>query len=289
MDVAGYLRRLGLGRLAGQEASVEGLHALHRAHAERVPYECLEIWLGRPTTVDPTESARRIVLGGGGYCFHLNGAFSLLLSALGYEVTRHVGGVQGSAAAAAGANADHLVITVSGLPAPQSPEGRWLVDLGMGDGLHDPLPLVAGVYEQGPFTFGLRPSEAVPGGWRFDHDGRGSFLGMDFRSEPTGMSAFAGQHARLTTSPDSGFVRVATVARRDATGADMLRGLVLTRVGELAGTRTLEEPEDYFTALADVFGLTLSDVGHDERGDLWRRLVAAHQHWLTTRAAGPAA
>src|SRR3954470_14173820 len=84
IDVAGDLRRLRLPELAGAAPSAEGLFALHRAHAELVPYETLEIWLGRPTTVDPAESVRRILRGRGGYCFHVNGAFSELLMALGY-------------------------------------------------------------------------------------------------------------------------------------------------------------------------------------------------------------
>ncbi|BFU42299.1 arylamine N-acetyltransferase family protein [Krasilnikovia sp. MM14-A1004] len=285
IDVPGYLRRLGLAHLAGQAPSVTALHALHRAHAERVPYECLEIWLGRPTSVDPAESVRRIVAGRGGYCYHLNGAFSALLRALGYRVTRHVGGVQGSADQPAGASANHLVLTVAGLPSSASPGGRWLVDLGMGDGLHEPLPLTEGPCRQGPFRYSLRPSSAEPGGWRFDHDPRGSFVGMDFRPEAVGMSAFAARHDHLSTSPESGFVRVATVHRRDASGADVLRGLVLTRVGD-ADTRTvLDDRGDYFAALADVFGLTLDDLTPAERDTLWQRLGAAHERWLGRRDA----
>jgi N-hydroxyarylamine O-acetyltransferase len=281
MDVTGYLRRLGLGDLAGAPPSVAALDALHRAHAERVPYECLQIWLGRPTTVDPRESAARILRGRGGYCFHLNGAFALLLRSLGYRVTRHVGGVQGRGPGEiAGAVGNHLVLTVSGLPSPAAPDGRWLVDLGMGDGLHGPLPLAAGEYRQGPFRFVLRPSEAEPGGWRFDHDDLGSFLGMDFRPGATRMAAFAGRHEELCTSPGSGFVRVAVVARRDATGADILRGLTLTRVGGTGDRTVLTGPADYFAALADVFGLTL-DVTPAERAALWRRLATSHEQWVS--------
>ncbi len=281
IDVPGYLRRLGLRRLAGQAPSVAGLHELHRAHAERIPYECLEIWLGRPTTVDPAESVSRILRGRGGYCYHLNGAFSALLRALGYRVTRHVGGVQSSAERPAGASANHLVLTVSGLPGSD----RWLVDLGMGDGLHEPLPLAEGDYRQGPFRYALRPSEAEPGGWRFDHDPRCSFLGMDFRAEETGMSAFAAQHEHLSTSPESGFVQTACVQRRDGSGVDGMRGLVLARVGD-ASTRTiLDGPAEYFAALADVFGLTLGDVTPAERAALWRRLAAAHEKWLAQRTS----
>ncbi|GAA4603297.1 arylamine N-acetyltransferase [Actinoplanes octamycinicus] len=284
MDVPGYLHRLGLGDLTGQPPSLPALHALHTAHAERVPYEVLEIWLDRPTTIDPLDSARRIVAGRGGYCFHLNGAFAELLRALGYQVTRHVGGVQGSATDPAGATANHLVLTVTGLPAPQSPDGAWLVDLGMGDGLHAPLPLVAGDYEQGGFHYRLRPSEAEPGGWRFDHDPRGSFVGMDFRAEPTTMAAFADQHRHLSTSPESGFVRVATAARRDATGVDILRTLVLTRVGDHPARTELTTRSDYFTAMADIFGITFADVSPAGRDTLWSRLTTAHEQWLATKS-----
>jgi N-hydroxyarylamine O-acetyltransferase len=287
IDVSGYLRRLGLDPGAFSEPGVAELHALQRAHAERVPYEGLWIWLGQDTTIEPSESVGRILRGRGGYCYHLNGAFSTLLHALGYRVTRHVGGVQGNASLPAGASANHLVLTVSGLPSEAAPDGRWLVDLGLGDALHEPLPLVPGEYRQGPFRYRLRPSEVEPGGWRFDHDARGSFLGMDFRAEATGMSAFEAQHRHLSTSPDSGFVQVAVVQRRDAGGADNLRGLVLARVGD-ADTRTvLDDRRDYFTALADVFGLTLDDVTAAGRDALWERLVASHTHFLSRQNSLP--
>ncbi|WP_239104189.1 arylamine N-acetyltransferase [Microbispora corallina] len=80
VDVAGYLGRLDLGELTQHRPRVEALEVLHRAHAERVPCECLEVRLDRPTTVDPAESARRVA-GGGGYCFHLNGGRSRCCSA----------------------------------------------------------------------------------------------------------------------------------------------------------------------------------------------------------------
>ena len=284
IDVAGYLRRLRLPGSAGAGPSVEGLFALHRAHAELVPYETLEIWLGRPTTVDPAESVGRILRGRGGYCFHLNGAFSALLTALGYRVTRHFGGVQGNALRSAGATGNHLVLTVAGLPSAEAPEGRWLVDLGMGDGLHEPLPLTPGAFRQGPFAYALSESVAEPGGWRFDHDPRGSFLGMDFRAGPTEMTAFAEMHEFLSTSPESGFVRTLAICRRDATGCDTLRGLTLTRLGESENRTLLDDRADWFAAVTDVFGIPLDDVTPTERDALWRRLTEAHEEWLARAA-----
>ncbi|MEU7896935.1 arylamine N-acetyltransferase [Nonomuraea sp. NPDC049152] len=274
MDVTAYLRRLGL---ESAPPSVDHLRALHAAHVERVPYEALEIWLDRPTTVEPAESAARILSGRGGYCYHLNGALSALLAALGYEVTRHVGGVQNHGTEP-GVTGNHLVLTVR-LPSSDGPD-EWLVDAGLGDALHEPLPLVEGRYRQGPFEYGLRPSEVAPGGWRFDHDPRGSFVGMDFGMKPAEMSEFEAMHEELSTSPTSGFVRVATLNRRDASGVDILRGLVLTRIGaDGGGSTTMESAADYFHALEDVFGL---DLPAADRSLLWGKLVRAHEAWTAS-------
>ncbi|MFI6320235.1 arylamine N-acetyltransferase [Nonomuraea sp. NPDC050556] len=275
MDPSAYLRRLGRGDLIGAPADLETLTALHSAHMERVAYETLEIWLDRPTTVDPLESAARIVGGRGGYCYHLNGAFGELLRTLGYEVRRHVGGIQPRDGEPE-ITGNHVVLTVHGLG-----DSGWLVDMGMGDGPHRPLPLVEGVYEQGPFTYGLRPSEIAPGGWRFDHDPSGSFPGMDFGPAEADMTAFIDMHEYLSTSPESGFVKhAAVVGRVDSAGVDVLRGLSLTRIGLGRRSTTLETADDYFAALADVFWLTLDDVTTQERERLWARLVRAHERWL---------
>jgi N-hydroxyarylamine O-acetyltransferase len=282
LDTAGYLRRLDVDDPG--EPSVEALRALHAAHVERVAYEALEIQLGRPTTVDPHEAAERIVARHrGGYCFHLNGAFSLLLQDLGYDVVWHRAGVENhSDARPPGAGiANHLALTVHGLPDDACPSGEWLVDVGLGDALHEPLPLQAGDHVQGPFRYRLRPSEVEPGGWRLDHDRSGSFAGMDFRPGRATTADFADRHRFLSTSPDSGFVRTCSAQRRDAGGVDALTGCVLRRIGDGATEpRTLETQAEWFQALADVFGLPLTDVDATARAALWARVHAAHEAWL---------
>jgi N-hydroxyarylamine O-acetyltransferase len=278
LDIAGYLRRLDIDDPG--PPSVEGLRALHRAHVERIPYEAIEIQLGRPTTVDPYEAAHRIVSRHrGGYCYHLNGAFSVLLDALGYDVTWHRGGVQNRREPRPpGATiANHLALTVQGLP---DHDGAWLVDVGLGDALHEPLPLAAGRYRQGPFAYELRRSEVEPGGWRFDHDPQGSFKGMDFRPGRATTGDFEQRHAYLSTSPDSQFVRTCSVQRRDAGGIDILTGCVLKRIGLRAGgPRTLETQQEWFDALADLFDLPLTDLTRAEREALWARVRDAHAKW----------
>ncbi|MET8849369.1 arylamine N-acetyltransferase [Amycolatopsis sp. NPDC004625] len=268
-DVTGYLQRLGLG---AEPPSLPALRRLHAAHVERVPYEPLEIQLGRPTPLEPSASVARILRGRGGYCYHLNGAFSALLHALGYQVARHLGGVQGSAADEPNVDRNHLALTVTGLP--EDPAASWLVDAGLGDGIHEPLPLREGTYVQGPHTYRLRPSEVAPGGWRFDHDPTGSFAGFDFAPGLAEMADFAEKHEWLSTSPESGFVRVCVLQRRDATGVDTLRALTLNRHGvkELIGS-----PEEWWTAAADVFGIPAAQFTDEERARLWRQCVAQHE------------
>src|SRR5207248_774058 len=136
LDVTAYLHRLGC---TAEPPSADALRRLHIAHLERVPYEALEIALERITPLAPEASLARILRGRGGYCYHLNGAFSALLRALGYQVTRHLGGVQGGPGDAPNVDRNHLALTLAGLP--EDPSASWLVDVGLGDGIHEPLPL----------------------------------------------------------------------------------------------------------------------------------------------------
>ncbi|MDX3539406.1 arylamine N-acetyltransferase [Streptomyces sp. MB09-01] len=270
IDIDRYLAVLGVGRPAAP--TVEVLGALHRAQVERVAYENLDIHLGRPTGIGAAESVARIVRGRGGYCFHLNGAFGALLTALGYDVTQHRAGVQSTPEAPAGPAGDHLALTV------RIDGERWLVDTGLAGAMHEPLPLREGTYTQGPFTYAMAPSVAAPGGWRFTHDPRGAFTAMDFAPDPVELSSFAAEHVRLSTSPESGFVRVLTAQLRDAEGVDVLRGCVLRRI-DAEGTheRTIDSADDWYDVLARVFRLDLTDVDAPARAELWHRVHTVHR------------
>ncbi len=213
---AAYLDRLGL---EAEPPSIDALQRLHRRQVERVPYETMWIHAGEAWGIDPVDSVARVALKGrGGYCFHLNGAFSELLRSLGYAVTRHIGGVHGPGGPDAEMLTNHLVLTVAELPTPEHPSGVWYVDAGLGDALHEALPLAAGAYDQGPFHLALRATADGVGDWHLTHDPQGSFTGMSWRTAPAEISAFEERHRWLSTSPDSGFVRVAAAQHRDADG-----------------------------------------------------------------------
>ena len=281
-DGATYLQRLGLERLGvdAEAPSVEALFAIHRAHVERVPYETLWIQLGEGWTIEPRSSSARIAGDRrGGYCFHLNGALSELLGALGYHVTRHVGGVHGPDGSRDAEMTNHLVLMVHDLPSEGNPSGTWYVDAGLGDAPHEPLPLVAGEYRQGPFDLVLAETPGGVGDWHLTHDPKGSFTGMAWRTAPTGMEAFTERHVWLSTSPESGFVKVLTVQRRDAAGVDILRGLTPEADRERPGRAHLETATELSAALGDLFGLDVDVMGDQVLAGLWAKVHRAHLAW----------
>jgi arylamine N-acetyltransferase len=282
-EIAAYLHRLGIAHPG--PPSVAALFALHRAHVQRIAYESIDVQLGRPSTVEPEYCLERIVQGRGGYCVQLNTAFSVLLAALGYQVTRHAAVVQASAAVpvSAAESAPHLALSV------EVEESCWLVDVGLGDGLYEPLPARPGTYRQGPFSYRLSPSQTEPGGLRFDHDPRGSLVGMDIRMVPARQQEFSRWHDYLVTSTESRLVRTLTVMRRDAVGASGLTGCLLRRVDRAGRTvREITDRQDWFDVLAGDFGLQLADLDPAERNALWARVRAAHEVWLERNAASRA-
>ncbi len=274
-----YLELLGVAARPGA-VDVETLTALQRAHLARVPYDTIDVYRGRAPGIDTSASVARIVAGRGGYCFHLNGAFSVLLDWLGVDVTRHLAGVQGRGVPVApGANGNHLALTVSGLGSPEP----LLVDVGLGDGPGDPIPLRAGVAEQGTFRYTLSTSDAVPGGWRFDHDACGWFVGFDAliteRSVP--MSAFAPNHRDLSTLATSGFTRIPTVQRRVGDAVEALRGCVLSVVRDATVESVdVETSSEWWALVIDRFGLAYDDLTAAERAEVWDRTRSTHLEWV---------
>ncbi|MBT2446654.1 arylamine N-acetyltransferase [Streptomyces sp. ISL-43] len=169
--------------------------SLQRAHLERVPYENIDIQLGRPPGIDPELSARRFGAGRGGYCFHLNGALAALLEHLGYDVTRHAGGVNADPEDR-GLSGGHLTLTV------RVDGAEYYVDAGLGDGPYEPLPLRVGTYEQGAFRYGierLAPLDGEGPGWTL-RTPDGHMARMNFRSAPAVTADFEVMHAWLSTA-----------------------------------------------------------------------------------------
>jgi N-hydroxyarylamine O-acetyltransferase len=262
-----YLSRLGLpGNLA---PTTETLTQLQRRHLDAVPYENLATMLGRPDPTDPGQTLERIAAGGNaGYCFHHNGAFEVVLRALGFTVERRSGQVWGRPVP----RLNHLVllVTIDGR--------RWWPDLGLGDALRDPVEVVAGEIRQGPFRYEI--TDAGAGAWSFRHDPAArSFDGLDVHASRPADGEVAAAHRMLSTPPEGRFTRTLVVLRRDDTGAEGLHGIRHQRTGDAVFTRDLASYDDWRAALKSL-GVSLADVAEDELRSLHARMVAAHEKWI---------
>jgi hypothetical protein len=68
--------------------------------------------------------------------------------------------------------------------------------------------------------------------------------------------------------------------RRDATGVDVIRGVVLARIGANASTADpITRQSEWFDVLADIFGLRFETSPPEYRQRLWDNVLAAHRAW----------
>ncbi len=105
-----YFGRLAV--LRPHTADAVNLHVLHRAHQMRVPFENLSIHLSEPVLLAEDVLLDKIVTRRrGGFCYELNGAFAVLLEAMGAEVRRVAARVYGGDGQA-GPPLDHMALVV---------------------------------------------------------------------------------------------------------------------------------------------------------------------------------
>src|SRR5215470_4771090 len=107
--LAAYLGRVAVPR--PRVLDVAALRGLHRAHLLAVPFENLSIHLAEPISLDEDNLLGKIVTRRrGGFCYELNGAFALLLRALGADVVMVA--ARGYGAGSLGPPFDHLALLV---------------------------------------------------------------------------------------------------------------------------------------------------------------------------------
>src|SRR6266481_8634295 len=131
-NVTAYLLRIGYrGR---PQPNIESLRRLHRKHLFSIPFENLDIHLGRPIILGQDAFYEKIIKHHrGGFCYELNGSFAALLTRLGFKVT-----ILSVRVASKGGGFspefDHMTLLVA-------LKGRWLVDVGFGDSFTEPKRL----------------------------------------------------------------------------------------------------------------------------------------------------
>ncbi len=248
--VAAYLDRIGVPR--PDVADAAALRILHRAHQVTVPFENLSIHLSEPISLDEDPLLGKIVTRRrGGFCYELNGAFALLLRALGADVVMVAARVYG--AGWLGPPFDHLALLVR----LADGTGPWVADVGFGS--HSVYPLL----------FESRQEQ---------HDPAGPFLLADAGDGDVDVLASGEPQYRIErrersladfvptcwwqqTSPESHFTRSTICSRLTADGRVSISGRTLIRTS--GGARTeqqLPHDGDLLAAYRDHFGIVLDQV-----------------------------
>ena len=247
LDVPAYLDRIGYS--GPTRPSDETLRALHRAHLFTVPFENLDIHIGRKIICDEGRFLDKIVKEGrGGFCYELNGAFAALLRELGFQVSLFAASVfqpDGSS----GHDFGHLCLRVD-------LEHPWLADVGFGESFLEPLrlepdleqPQIALVYRltQGGDLYQMEVKTA--GKWEPQYT---------FTLQPRQLSDFAAMCHYQQTSPDSHFTQNRICSLATPTGRITLSNgrLIETRDG-VRQERSVDEAE-WRQELGETFGIVL--------------------------------
>ncbi|MFL6077886.1 MAG: arylamine N-acetyltransferase family protein [Mycobacteriales bacterium] len=267
LDLAAYLRRVGWE--GGTEPTVETLVGLHRAHLAAIPFENVDVLIGRGVAVDlDSVQAKLVERRRGGYCYEHGTLFAAVLERLGYPVERTLARIGGHQPRPMPRTHMNLRVTAG--------DRVWLADTGFGSGLLEPLAFdVAGPRAQGPWTFELvRTAAAGPTGtdaWELRELVGGEWAthyGLDrVRQHPADVML---SNHFTSTFPRSPFVNRLVVARKDADALHRLtdRVYAVTRPGRPAEERAVDDAE-----LADLLtGLFRVPLDRDELAQLTARL-----------------
>ena len=236
------------------------LTEIHRQHLLTIPYEDLDVQLGRSMNLNIESTFEKIVgRRRGGWCYELNGLLGWALEEIGFDVTRILGGMLRSLDGD-DAMGNHLVLRVE-------LGGPVIADTGMGDGVLEPMRLQVGSGVQVDRQF--RFEELEDGYWRFHNHPGIAPANFDFLPART---ADEEQLARICRNlqDDSIFKKNLICMQPERTGGTKaLIGRALALPGE--EKKLLESADALCDALDTVFGLR-----DPEFRILWPQVVARH-------------
>jgi N-hydroxyarylamine O-acetyltransferase len=248
--VDAYLARIGVPR--PKEPSLSALRELHVAHVSTIPFENLDILLGRGISLELDRiQAKLVSQRRGGYCFEQNTLFLTVLRELGFDATPMEARVRIGATGLRPRT--HMVLTV------RFDQEEWLADVGFGG--------------EGPLEpIGIVPNQPARSGHRVVADGPLRVLQMPGASDWIDLYAFLPVAALpvdlevanwyTSTYPQSPFVRTLTAQRSTPDVRYVLRYPSYTEIrGTEVRTREIGRSE-LVPLLREIF---LIDVPADSR------------------------
>jgi N-hydroxyarylamine O-acetyltransferase len=247
LDLAAYLQRIGYtGELDTDEKT---LSALHLAHARSIPFENLDILLGRAVSLELDRVQDKLVQQRrGGYCFEQNTLFAGVLRELGFTVTALAARVRQRQTRPLPRTHMCLLVHAGGQ--------QWIADVGFGgEGLLQPVLLTGAPVQQ--FQWAYRVLEESPGLHVLQS------LRDDRWGDLYAFSLEAQQHADIemanyyvSTHPDSRFVRTLTVQLPAPDRRQILRNRELTTdAGGTLHSVVITDNEQLLEVLAQNFYL----------------------------------
>ncbi|HYW26439.1 MAG TPA: arylamine N-acetyltransferase [Terriglobales bacterium] len=262
LDVPAYLARVGIRALP--EPTEAALRDLHRAHVSAIPFENLDIIVGRGVDVSlPAVQAKLVARGRGGYCFEHNALFAALLDRAGFDVARLAARVRMGAGFVRARTHMTLLVLAEGRP--------WLADVGFGgDGLLDPIPLEPDrPCRQGGWMY--RVVREHEWNWAVQSQRPDGWLDLyGFALEPQHPIDYVMANHFTSTHPLSAFTRVATAQRAAPDRRLTLRGRLLTETlpdgtaeERLVGAGELDD------LLRERFGIALGAEDLGRLSDRW--------------------
>lgn len=271
-----YLQRIGIRQRP--QADLAGLIAVQRAHMTAIPYENLDVQLGRPVDTSPENAYDKIVRRRrGGWCYETNGLLGYALSELGFKTTRLAGAVMREVRGDLSI-ANHLVIRVD------LEEGVYLADAGFGEGSLDPVRLALGDFQSNGFKFSVTKEDGD--WWRVHKFLPASRRSFDFTMHPADESQFAARCTELQTDSESMFVQNLLCYRHFEGGYINLLGRVLRKVESTENIdraevdeRLIEDANDLVSTLKESFCLDVP-----EAAGLWPKVAARHDVVIKEKA-----
>jgi N-hydroxyarylamine O-acetyltransferase len=251
LDLPAYLRRIGY--QGAVERTRPRSKRMHLAHATHIPFENLDILLGRPIALDLASLQSKLVARRrGGYCFEHNLLFAAVLREFGLEPVMLAARVRFRTTAILPRT--HMLLLVEG-------EGsRWLADVGFGgEGLLLPVPFGNGE-EARHYAWTYRViEEAGAGTWILQSRRNDAWLDLyAFTLEPQQAVDYEIANHYMSTHPDSRFVQTLTVQLPGTQRRMILRNrdLIEDR-GNTVLERRIESDEEFGGALQEYFGLDM--------------------------------
>lgn len=266
IDLDAYLARI---HYAGsRKPTLAVLNAVIAHHVAAIPFENLDVLLGRPVRLDPASLQQKLVCDRrGGYCFEQNGLLLLVLTALGFQVTPLSARVRIQMPRDFTPPRTHLFLRVEIAGEP------WLADVGLG-GLSPTAALR--LNETGEQPTPHEPRRIVREEGRF-------FRQAKLGGEWSDVCEFTGEAMPLidrelanwwtSTNPGSKFRQNLTVA---CAGPEGTRRTIMNREFAIrCGARIIERrelvtPADLLEVLAQHFGLCFpAGTRFGAPGSLW--------------------